>query len=272
MLVSASIVTYKNKREVLDETVKSFLNTGMDVRLYIVDNSPTDEIGKWYKDERVVYVFNGANLGFGAGHNVVMKDRAKLGKYHLVLNPDIRFKRGTIEALFQFMEEHPNVGNCMPRVVFPDGRVQYLCKLIPTPMDWIGRRFVPIRKVRERIDYFFEMRFTGYDQVMDVPFLSGCFMFLRSKVLDEVGIFDDKIFMYGEDADLNRRIYRKYRTVFFPGAEVVHDFEGGSHKSFRLFWIHVKSTFYYLNKWGWFRDKERKQINAAVKAMWLRRL
>ena len=42
MLVSASIVTYKNKREVLDETVKSFLNTGMDVRLYIVDNSPTD--------------------------------------------------------------------------------------------------------------------------------------------------------------------------------------------------------------------------------------
>ena len=58
MLVTASIVTYKNKKEVLDAAVTSFLNTGMDVFLYIIDNSPDDTIRQWYNDPRVEYIYN----------------------------------------------------------------------------------------------------------------------------------------------------------------------------------------------------------------------
>ena len=133
MLVTASIVTYKNKKEVLDAAVTSFLNTGMDVFLYIIDNSPDDTIRQWYNDPRVEYIYNNANIGFGAAHNIIMRDISKLGKYHLVLNPDIRFENGVLEKLYHFMEENPNIGNCMPRIVYPDGNLQYLCKLLPTP-------------------------------------------------------------------------------------------------------------------------------------------
>ena len=269
MEITASIVVYRNKKEVLDGAVNSFLATNMDVRLYIVDNSPTDEIRLWYKDPRIVYIYNNANIGFGAGHNIVMRDETKMGKYHLVLNPDICFGVGTIETLFQFMEKNPTVGNCMPKILYPDGRVQYLCKLLPTPMNWIVRMFLPFRRIREKMDYFFEMRVTGYNEIMDVPFLSGCFMFLRKTVIQDIGLFDDKIFMYGEDTDLNRRIFQKYRTVFYPYVHVIHNFERGSHKNLRLLWIHICSALYYLNKWGWFFDKERDYINKSIRSKWL---
>ena len=146
MLVTASIVTYKNKKEVLDAAVSSFLNTDIDVFLYIIDNSPDDTIREWYDDPRIEYSYNNANIGFGAAHNIIMRDISKLGKYHLVLNPDIRFKEGTIECLYEFMEENPDVGNCMPRIIYPNGDLQYLCKLLPTPRDWIIRMFLPFNK------------------------------------------------------------------------------------------------------------------------------
>ncbi len=264
MLVSASIVTYKSKKEILDAAVESFLNTNLDVRLYIVDNSPKDTIRSWYKDPRVEYIFNDKNVGFGAGHNIIMRNPSKLGIYHLVLNPDIRFDGGVIESLFHFMEDNKNVGNCIPRVVYPNGELQYICRLLPTPMDWIVRMFIPLKRIKKRIDSRYEMRFTDYKQIMDVPFLSGCFMFLRTSAIREVGVFDENMFMYGEDTDLNRRIFRKYRTVYYPEVQVVHDYARGSHKNWRLFIIHIKSSIYYLNKWGWFFDEERRMINKKI--------
>lgn len=93
-------------------------------------------------------------------------------------------------------------------------------------------------------------------------------MFLRKSVIEEIGVFDERIFMYGEDTDLNRRIHQKYRTMYHPKVTITHNFEKGSHKSLRLFWIHVKAAIYYLNKWGWFFDKERTLINEQTKAIY----
>ena len=102
---------------------------------------------------------------------------------------------------------------------------------------------------------------------MNVPYLSGCFMFLRVAALKDVGLFDEKIFMYGEDADLCRRLFEfGYKNIYLPNINIVHAFQKGSHKSVRLTWIGIKSAFYYFNKWGWFFDKKRNSINAlAVK-------
>lgn len=263
--ISASIVTYNNKKNILCEAIKSFLNTSINVKLYIIDNSPTDQIKNWINiDPRIEYQFNNKNIGFGAAHNLIMKDSQKMGKYHLVLNPDIKFIQGTLEKLYHYMEQNPDVGNIMPKILYPNGELQYLCKLLPTPKDWFIRMFVPIKSIKERNNYRFEMRFTNYDQIMNVPYLSGCFMFLRRKVIEEIGLFDEGIFMYGEDTDLNRRIHKKYKTIYFPQTSITHNFEKGSHRNPRLFWIHIKAALYYLNKWGWFIDKERKQINTSI--------
>lgn len=262
---TASIVLYNNNREILKETINSFLATDFKIKLYLMDNSPLPLLENVVEDERVQYIYLNANRGFGAGHNAIMRQFSRLGKYHLVLNPDIFFRKGTLEKLYRYMEENPDVGNVMPRIVYPNGDLQYLCKLLPTPMDWIGRMFIPFERIREQINNSFEMRFADYSKEMNVPYLSGCFMFLRKSVIEEIGVFDEGIFMYGEDTDLNRRICQRYRTMYYPEATITHAFEKGSHKSFRLFWIHVKAAVYYLNKWGWFFDKERRAINRKKK-------
>lgn len=92
--ISATIVVYKNFILSLEVAVSSFLNTEMNVKLYIVDNSPTDYLKEQFDDPRVEYFFMNSNNGFGAGHNYIMRCPEKIGKYHLVLNPDISFNRG----------------------------------------------------------------------------------------------------------------------------------------------------------------------------------
>lgn len=270
MNISACIVTYCNNPVVLLKSIRSFLDTTLKVKLYIVDNSPTNSLSKIIVDSNVEYLFMNSNKGFGAGHNVIMRDLSKLGEFHLVLNPDIYFVKGTLERIYNYMIENQDVGNVMPKVIYPNGELQYLCKLLPTPQDWIIRMFVPIKKTRDKIDYNLEMRFADYNLEMNVPYLSGCFMFLRKSVIEEIGVFDEGIFMYGEDTDLNRRIYQKYRTMYYPKVTIIHNFEKGSHKSIRLLWIHIKAAIYYLNKWGWIFDRERAEINKVVKQKYLK--
>ena len=266
MKISATIVTYKNKLHILKQAIESFLDTNLDVKLYIVDNSNDESIRMLCNevDGNIEYIPTKSNVGFGAGHNVILNDPQKLGQYHIVLNPDIKFKRGVLEELVTFMDINTDVGNIMPKVLYPDGSIQYLCKLLPTPMDWIGRYIIPVKSIKDKLNYKFEMRFSGYNEIMDVPYLSGCFMFLRNEAIKKVGVFDEHIFMYGEDTDLNRRIGNYYRTIFYPKVQITHDFEKGSHKEFRLFVIHVKAAIYYFNKWGWFIDKERRLINQKI--------
>ncbi len=259
--VTATIVTYKNSPKEIRAVADCFLKSKLDVHLYLVDNSPDPLLGKYFEnDSKVDYYYVNANRGFGAGHNVILRQASKMGKYHIVLNPDITFAEGTIENLYNYMEENSDIGNVMPKVVFPDGSFQYLCKLLPRPIDWFIR-MLPIESIKKKINYRFEMRFADFSKPMNVPYLSGCFMFLRKSVIEEIGVFDEHIFMYGEDADLNRRIYQKFRTMYYPNVTITHAYAGGTHKSLRLFWITVKALSYYLSKWGWFFDKERDLIN-----------
>ena len=260
--ISATIVAYKNNIDELNLSIKSFLETNLNVAIYIIDNSPTDSLkDKIYKDNRVRYIFMNKNNGFGAGHNEILSHPELMGKYHLVLNPDIHFEPGVIDRLYSYMEENPDVGNVMPKVLYPNGDLQYLCKLLPTPIDWIGRLIIPFKAIKDKINDKFEMHFADYNKCMNVPYLSGCFMFLRTSVIKEIGLFDTHIFMYGEDTDLNRRIHAKYKTMYNPDVTIIHRHEQGSHKNLHLMWIHIKAAIYYFNKWGWFIDKERKEIN-----------
>jgi len=264
-MITTSIVTYKNNLKQVERAIKSFLNTDLNVRLYIIDNSLTNEIKEICNDSRIEYIFNNANLGYGRAHNIAMRKSIAEGvKYYLVLNPDVYFDRGVLERIYEYMELHPDVGNLMPKVLYPDGEIQYLCKLLPTPFDLIFRRFLPFKKVLAKRDNIYELRFSGYDKIMDVPYLSGCFMFIRTETLKKVGLFDERFFMYLEDTDLSRRIYKCCRTVYYPEVSVFHGYERGSHKNLILLKHHIESAIKYFNKWGWFFDKERHEINQKV--------
>ena len=266
--LSASIVLYNTKVNDLKKVIDSYFAFQGEKQLFLVDNSPSDELKNivaMYPNNEIHYIFNNANMGYGKAHNIAIRKSIEQGQpYHIILNPDIIIEKGALEKLTDYMEQHPEVGNIMPKIIYPDGELQYLCKLLPSPIDLIFRRFIPVKKWKEAINKKYELHSFGYDKIMNVPNLSGCFMFLRTEVLKQVGLFDENIFMYLEDIDLNRRIHSKYQTIYYPEATVIHEHQKESYKSKKLLKAHIKSAIYYFNKYGWFFDKERNNINRNV--------
>jgi GT2 family glycosyltransferase len=257
-IITACIVLYQNDIKMLKESIDSFLNTKLHVKLFLVDNSPKDDLEILVTDSRIQYIHNPINPGFGASHNVAIEKAFELGSdYHLVLNPDIYFENGTLEKLCSFMDSNLNVGHVMPKVTYPNGEFQYLCKTNPTLFDLFARGFMPsfIKKIFHKRMEKYEYKNKDYNKIIyDIPYLSGCFMFLRTDVLKQVGFFDDRIFMYLEDADLTRRFLEVSQTAYYPQAHVFHHFAKLTHKKIKFKWITVQSAFIYFNKWGWLKN------------------
>ncbi|MBP3245113.1 MAG: glycosyltransferase family 2 protein [Bacteroidaceae bacterium] len=260
-MITASIVTYKHKEKDLDDVFTSVANSSIS-RLYIIDNSGYNEnIDNYCKKFKNITYIPSDNLGYGTSHNIAIRKSIELGaKYHVVLNPDVKFGPEVIDELEKYADDNPDVGQIMPKVFYPDGRLQHLCKLSPTPMDLIGKRFLPKRLTRNRLNRF-QLKFTGYNKIMNIPYLSGCFMFFNLEILQEIGLFDEKFFMYSEDVDITRRIHRKYRTIFYPNVSIYHVHNAASTRDLKMLRIHIVNMIKYFNKWGWLFDKERKAMN-----------
>lgn len=254
MEITASLVTYKNDPDILHSLLSSLMESKqVEIQLWVIDNSPTPSLEDFFTPYNFVnYYYNqGKNIGFGAAHNLALK-QIKISDYHIILNPDVFFEANVIDELVNYMEANPDIGLISPKIFFPSGELQYLCKRYPSLLVLFARRFIPKRfqrLVKKRLDWY-EMRETGYDRAMDVPYLSGCFMFFRKQYLDEIGYFDEKFFMYLEDADITLRMSQKYRAVFYPHVHIYHHWAKGSYKSLRLMLITIQSAFYFFQKHG----------------------
>ncbi len=256
--ITASLVLFNSDITEAKKAISSFLNTELDIKLFLVDNSPEDTLKELANlDSRIEYIFNGKNLGYGKANNLVINRVLDKTEYHLVMNPDVYFEKGTLEALYTFMQANEDIGLTMPRVYHYDGTEQQLCKLLPTPKDLIIRRFIPDGKYKDKISRIYNMWDADFEKQMDVPFLSGSFMFMRASVLKEVNGFDERFFLYCEDLDLCRRIGEISRTVYFPGAKIYHGFQKASYLNTKLMLRHSLSAIKYFNKWGWIFDKKR---------------
>ncbi len=263
--MNVSIVLYNPNWNQVERILRILLTSSVVEKIYLIDNSPTrtlcEHSAEKIDSDRIIYHFVGRNLGYGAAHNIALRESLVQGvKFHLVVNADIEFEPSILQELQDYMQAHQAVGQVMPKVVYPSGETQYLCKLLPTPWDLFMRRFVP-QSWRKEHTYRFELRASGYDKIMNVPYLSGCFMLLNVSVLAEVGLFDERFFMYPEDIDLTRRIHRKYQTIFYPDVTIIHNHEKASYKSLRMLWVHSVNICRYFNKWGWFCDSERDEMN-----------
>jgi len=264
-LVSASLVLYKTDPIYVYNIVKSFRQSYRAGTLYVIDNSPRKFQIYHFKDPGTVYIKNRRNLGFGVAHNHALKRSRNEGfSHHLLINPDVSFDSTTVDLLYHHMQSNPTVGAVMPRVVYPDGELQRLCKLYPSPWDSLLRLVPWYEKLFPRRTGQYEMHSFDYDQVFRVPLISGCFMMINNKV-QETGIaFDTKYFMYYEDYDLCRRIRQAgYEISFEPAAEIIHDHNRESRRNPVLFYRHAHSALRYFTKWGWFKDPERKKVNAG---------
>ncbi|MCL2597630.1 MAG: glycosyltransferase [Paludibacter sp.] len=262
-MLNASIVLYNHKPSDISVLVRNLRNSAVVSKIFLIDNSPEKNLE--FEKFPAVYIFNNQNIGYGAAHNIAIKKTMEDAniEFHLVINPDIGLESEILQKIENFMKENLQIGLLMPKIFSPDGKVQYLCKLIPTPSDLLLRRFLPKSWTKKRTAKF-EMRSSGYNRIMHAPYLSGCFMFLRISALREIGLFDERFFMYPEDIDLTRRMYRKFRTVFYPEVSVTHSHTRGSYGYGKLFFIHILNIIKYFNKWGWIFDRERDKINRQI--------
>ena len=266
MKFTTSIVLYKTPRNQIEAVLNSVFDSNCVDKIYIIDNSPTDELSYVKDISPLIEYIPHDNTGYGSSHNIAIKKSIEIGAdYHVVLNPDIRFEPNVLQELANYMSENQDVGYILPKVVYPNGELQYLCKLLPTPSDLIFRRFLPKTKKTEEKNDRYILKQSGYDKIMNPPCLSGCFMFLNCKILKEHNLyFDDRFFMYFEDFDLMRRIHKVSKTIFYPHVSIIHDHAKESYKSKKMLIQHIKSAVQYFNKWGWIFDKERNEMNKRI--------
>lgn len=261
-MLNVSIVLYRPNVQQVVDLCDELLKAQCVRKIFLIDNSPMESNELSAFGGKVSYRWQqGNNLGYGRGHNIAIRESVYYNTpFHLVMNADVSIAASDLDRLYHFISHHNEVGQLMPKVVYPDGELQYLCKLLPAPLDVLLRRFLPKNWVKKRNERY-ELRFTGYDKIMNVPYLSGCFMLLRTEAVLKARLFDERYFMYPEDIDLTRTIHRDYLTLFFPDVTVVHDHARESYHSWHMTWVHMVNMCRYFNKWGWWFDKERRVMN-----------
>jgi len=246
--ISVGIVTYNNE-DVIATVLKSILQYTKlrTFEIYVFDNNSHDNtldiISKNYPSVNIIK--NAVNEGFGYGHNRII-DRID-SKYYLVVNPDIEIQSDVLSNIADFMDKNDDIGLVSPKVLFNNGKLQVLAKKNPKFKYLIARRVN--LKIFNKIRREFEMVDNDLNSVADIEFATGCFMFLRTEVLKLVGGFDQRYFLYFEDADLTRMINLHKRAVYNPDFVVLHEWQRATAKSFKYFMIQVVSMFKYFLKW-----------------------
>jgi GT2 family glycosyltransferase len=207
-------------------------------------------------EEADEFLVNSDNPGYGRAVNQAVRrfqEKSCLPTYVVAANTDLEWKEGCFENLLSWMEVHPLVVLAVPQLLDENGEVQKLCKQNPTVLGLLSRRFVPERIKPgwlHRYDDWYAMADRDYNEIFDVPYLSGCCMLIASDAFCRVGGFDEQFFLYLEDADLTRQVARLGRTVHLPVVSVVHHWGRGSHRSKRLTLVNLHSAWIYFRKWG----------------------
>ncbi|MEG2575382.1 MAG: glycosyltransferase family 2 protein [Christensenella sp.] len=246
--VTLSIVNY-NDYDRAKKAIASVLEYthGVRVKIYLIDNASKDSSAAKLADEfpLVSVIFSDKNIGFGAGHNLALPFIES--EFHAIVNPDIILNSDILTELTTFMREHSEIGMCTPAIHYMDDAPQNLPKRTPRLKYLVANRMPGKRFEHARAEY--KMIGENLSEVTDIEFATGCFLFVRTSLLKLVQGFDERYFMYFEDADLTRTIRKTARVVFYPYAYVYHDYSRTSAHSLRYLMIHICSMFKYFWKW-----------------------
>lgn len=253
---TVTIVAYRNYSDIKEALRTLTEHTSAELRylVYVIDNSCLDETSEEKQDfirttrkyDNVRYVDIKENLGFGKGHNYQIKQLDS--KLHLIMNPDILLTEDSLSVLKDFMQDE-SIGMCVPRLVDEKGNLLQVYRRELTVWDLFIRMFAK-DFFKKRFAYH-TMQDMDYSKPMQVPFAQGSFLVIRTELFKKLGGFDDRFFMYMEDADLCKRVNQCSRLTYCPYTSVIHKWEKGSHKNAKLLKYHLSSMFRYFNKWGW---------------------
>lgn len=259
--ISAGIVLYNSDFQEVCGCIDSFFINNGNYIILIDNNSKNNILIKLithYKyNNKVFYLKLNDNKGFGFGHNAgfqYLKENNILGEFHIILNPDVLISSNCLDILKNYLDNNKNISMVVPKILNKDLTLQPLNKNHPNIFDMLIRRFLPeiitnLSMLKKRYNKYIRMDI-GYDKICEVPFASGCFYFIRSDVFERINGFDDKFFLYMEDADLCRRIWKIGKIIYNPNAKIIHIWKRESHKNFKMTILMIKSMIYYFKKHG----------------------
>ncbi|HZR63530.1 MAG TPA: glycosyltransferase family 2 protein [Terriglobales bacterium] len=195
------------------------------VEILVVDNASSDGTAEMIaaRFPHVKLIRSAENLGFSKGNNLAI--RQCRGRYIALVNPDVIVLPGCLDALADYLDQNPKVGNVGPRVLNPDLTLQSSCRQFPT----LWNNFCSATGLSSKfksVPFFAgeHMFFFPHDRTRTVNVLVGCFSMIRREAFDAVGLLDEDLFMYGDDVDWCRRCWKAgWEVVFFPGAQAIHD-------------------------------------------------
>ncbi|MCK4414298.1 MAG: glycosyltransferase [Candidatus Eisenbacteria sp.] len=240
--------------------------------ILILDNDPLDDAaGRLAQRFGARCLHNEKNLGYGRAINQGLAEAR--GEFFLILNPDIEVRPGAIDALVDFMRAEPAAGIVGPRLLDPDGSLQYSARtsytlrvilLRRTPL---GRLWPNARAVRDHL-----MMDWDHNDVRDVDWLIGGAIMVRRAAVADVGGMDERFFLYFEDVDWCSRMQRRgWRVVYVPQAEMIHAHQRASAGGFltRGQRMHLESALRFYEKWSlvlyvWKRQATRLRTLATL--------
>jgi len=248
-MVDLSIIIVSwNVKTLLRECLASiFANQeDLNIEVFVVDNASKDDTCTMVKQEfpQVKLIANKDNLGFPKANNQAIRKAS--GKYIFVLNPDTIVEPNSLKTMLRFMVNHPKCGALGPRLLNPDRTLQPSCKKFPTLKEQLYTTFF--------LDVLFP-NFWKHDETKEVDQPMGAAILFRKEALDQVGIFDETVFVFYDEVDLCYRVKQAGWKIFFtPEAQITH-YGGQSFKqwkglkeSLRGGYISRKSRNYFFKK------------------------
>lgn len=221
---------------------------------HVVDNASSDGSPEMVATEfpAVCLIRSQTNEGFSGGNNRVLRNGIDGARYALLLNSDAFPHANALDALLDFADANPQIGIIGPKVLNPDGSLQYSCRRFPTFAAglfrnvYLGRLF-PNNK--PAADYL--MQDFDHESVRDVDWVSGCALLIRRDCLEAIGPLDaDTFFMYCEDMDWCLRARQAgWRVTYFPHSRVTHIIGRSSDKAAdRMIVAHHRSMWRFYKK------------------------
>jgi N-acetylglucosaminyl-diphospho-decaprenol L-rhamnosyltransferase len=239
----------------LDSVLASAADATLEVLL--VDNASHDgsatRAAADHAEARLIQ--NPDNRGFGAAVNQGI--RWSRAPFLFLLNPDAEVSCGTLGALVKLATERPRIGAIGPLIRNPDGSVYLSGRKFPTITEAVGHAFLGPFRPDNRFSRAYALAEWDRTTEREVDWVSMSAVLLRRAALDDVGLLDERFFLYGEELDLCTRLgHAGWKVLFTPEVEVVHEGGVSTGRSRRMHRIHSRSIYRYFAKHrarGWRR-------------------
>jgi len=231
--LSVIIVNY-NVRPFLQQALTSVSRAvkGIDSEIIVVDNGSGDGSVQLVQREfpDVNLIRNTENVGFARANNQAIEIAD--GEVVALVNPDTLIREDTFKVCLDYLESHDDVGVVGCKILNPDGTLQLACRR-SFPSPWVA--FTKIAGLnalfpKSKIFGRYNLTYLDPDMITEVEAISGSFMVVKKKVIDQVGLLDERFFMYGEDLDWCYRIHKSgWKIIYLPDTEIIH-YKGQSAK------------------------------------------